>query len=73
MTQKGREAYVREISELKAKIADLENELAVYDVVYERTYEALPKAVSGSGVNVKKAVNRAMTDAYLQWQEDEAI
>jgi len=73
MAQKGREDYMREIRELQAKAADLESELATYDAVYKRIYEALPKAASGCENSVKKAVNRAMADAYIQWQEDEKI
>ena len=73
MAQKGREDYVKEIRELKAKTAGLESELATYDAIYKRIYEALPKAASGCETSVKKAVNRAMADAYIQWQEDEKI
>ena len=73
MAQKGREDYVREIMELKAKAAELESELATYDAIYKRIYEALPKAASGCEIGVKKAVNRAMADAYIRWQEDEKL
>lgn len=73
MTQKGREDYVREIGDLKAKAAELECELATYDAVYNRVFEALPKVASGCEAGVKKAVNRAMADAYIQWQESEKI
>lgn len=73
MAQKGRDDYVREIRELKAKTAELESELATYDAIYKRIYEALPKAASGCEASVKKAVNRAMADAYIQWQETEKI
>lgn len=73
MAQKGREDYMREICDLKAKAAELECELATYDAVYKRIYEALPKAASGCEASVKRAVNRAMADAYLKWQEDEKI
>lgn len=73
MAQKGREDYVKEIHELKAKTEDLERELATYDAIYRRIYELLPKAASGRETSVKKAVNRAMADAYIQWQEDEKI
>lgn len=73
MAQKGREDYVREISELKAKTAELEMELATYDAIYKRIYEALPKVASGCEASVKMAVNRAMADAYLKWQENEKV
>lgn len=73
MAQKGREDYVREIGDLKAKTAELEHELVTYDAVYKRIYGALPKVASGREAGVKKAVNRAMADAYIQWQEIEKI
>ena len=73
MAQKGRDDYVREIRELKVKTAELESELATYDAIYKRIYEALPKAASGCKTSVKKVVNRAMADAYMQWQEDEKL
>lgn len=73
MEQKGRDDYVREIRELKAKAAELESELATYDAIYKRIYEALPKVESGRETSVKTAVNRAMADAYIQWQSGEKV
>lgn len=73
MEQKGRDDYVKEIRELKAKVAELESELATYDAIYKRIYEALPKVESGREASVKTAVNRAMADAYIQWQSGEKV
>lgn len=73
MAQKWREDYVREIRELKAKTAELESDLAMYDDVYKRIYESLPKVASGCEASVKLAVTRAMADAYTQWQVREKI
>ncbi len=54
MAQKGREDYVREIGDLKAETAELERELATYDAVYKRIYEALPKVASGCETSIKR-------------------
>lgn len=44
----------------------------IYDSIYTGIYEVL-KAADGREAGVKKAVNRAMADAYFQWQESEKI
>lgn len=73
MTQKGREDYLREICTLKDKIKLYERELATYDDAYKRFYDAFPKVASGYEQCVSRAVQRAMADAYVQWQEDNKL
>lgn len=72
MGKSGREAYIQEIMELNGKVDALRDELAIYDSIYMGIYEVL-KTADGCESGAKRAVNRAMADAYLQWQEDEKI
>lgn len=74
MEQNGRKAFETEITDLKEKLETAERALKAYDMLYEKFYEAMPKldkvVTYARRQAAEKTVQRAMSDAYTQWQED---
>lgn len=77
MSQKGREAFETEIADLKEKLETAERALKAYDTLYEKFYNTMPKPDKSISYTsrqvVEKTIQRAMSDAYVTWQEDEKI
>lgn len=69
MQKKGREAYEAEIAELKEKLENAEADLRLYDMLFDKIYGAMT-AEDAARIGNGKAIQRAMADAYVQWQED---
>lgn len=75
MEQNGRKAYETEIEALRKKTEEAENALAWYDELYAKFYADMPKNVSieDPGSYLDKTVQRALSDAYLQWKDDTGL
>lgn len=75
MEQNGRKAYEKELEALRKKTEEAENALAWYDELYAKFYADMPQKVSRDdpGFYLDKAVQRALSDAYVQWKEDTGL
>ena len=75
MEKNGRKAYEAEIAGLREKTEKIENALTWYDELYAKFYAAMPEKVSREdlGLYLDRAVQRALSDAYMQWKEDTGL
>ena len=69
MRQGGREAYEKEIAELKEKLANAEADFRLYNMLHDNFYAAMTEA-DAARIPGGKAIQRAMADVYVQWEEE---
>lgn len=66
--------YKTELEKARMQVRELESALEVYNATYNRVYQVLTDSdyMAFNGLT-GKAVSRAMSDAYQQWEEDTKV
>lgn len=66
--------YQTDLEKARMQVRELERAMEVYNVIYNRVYQVLTDSdyMAANGLT-GKAVSRAITDAFQQWEEDTKV